>query len=126
MKRSTKSPRVLIVEDDPLIAMEITDILEQDGCNVVGSAGSVASALDTARREKVDLALIDVSVGAETTEPVATVLSRQAIPFGIVTAYPPCVLPSGMRGRPIVQKPFVAREIRQLARNLSASVGANS
>jgi DNA-binding response OmpR family regulator len=120
MKRTMKSPRMLIVEGDPLIAMEITDILKEDGCTVVGSAGSVASALDTARRENVDLALIDVSLGAETTEPVATVLSRRAIPFGIVTAYPPCVLPSGMCGHPLVQKPFTAREIKQLARSLSA------
>jgi CheY-like chemotaxis protein len=120
MERSTKSPRVLIVEEDPLIAMEITDILEQDGCTVVGTAGSVASALDTARRKKVDLALIDVSLGAETTEAVAILLSCQAIPFGIVTAYPPCVLPSGMYGHPLVQKPFTPREIKQLARSLSA------
>jgi DNA-binding response OmpR family regulator len=120
MRRSVKSPRVLIVEDDPLIAMEITDILEEDGCTVVGSAGSVASAFDTARREEIDLALLDISLGAETTEPIATMLSRQAIPFGIVTAYPPCVFPSGMYGHPVVQKPFTAREIKQLTRSLSA------
>jgi CheY-like chemotaxis protein len=120
------SRRVLVVEDDPVIAMEIADILEEDGCEVVGSAGNVPDALDLVRTIKIDLALVDVSLGAETIEPVAKVLTRRAIPFGVVTAYPPTILPEAVRGHPLVQKPFAPREIRQLAEHLSESVGAGT
>jgi CheY-like chemotaxis protein len=120
------SRRVLVVEDDPVIAMEIADILEEDGCEVVGSAGNVHDALDLVRTIKIDLALVDVSLGAETIEPVAKVLTRRAIPFGVVTAYPPTILPEAVRGHPLVQKPFAPREIRQLAEHLSESVGAGT
>jgi CheY-like chemotaxis protein len=118
------SPRVLVVEDDPLIAIELTDILEEEGCEVVGSPGSVAAALDLLRNRKIDLALLDVALGAETVEPVAKALTRRAIPFGVVTAYPPAILPDAVRGHPLVQKPFAPREIRELAEHLCASVPA--
>jgi len=116
------SPRVLVVEDDPLIAIELADILEQEGCEVVDSAGSVPAALHLVRNSKIDLALLDVALGAETVEPVAKALARLAIPFGVVTAYPPAILPDAVRGHPLVQKPFAPREIKALAEHLAASV----
>lgn len=118
------SPRVLVVEDDPLIAIELTDILEQEGCEVVGAAANVPAALDFVRTGNIDLALLDVALGAETVEPVAKLLVRRDIPFGVVTAYPRAILPNVVRGHPFVQKPFAPREIRELAEHLVASVRA--
>jgi CheY-like chemotaxis protein len=115
------SPRVLVVDDDPIIAMEIAQILTDGGCEVVGSPGSVPAALAIVRNQQVDLALLDVSLGAQTIEPVADALARRAIPFGVVTAYPPGILPDVMRGHPFLQKPFAPREIRQLAEHLSVA-----
>src|SRR5262249_47676828 len=116
-----QSPRVLVIDDDPLVALEIAQILTEDGCEVVAAPGSIPAALAILRSEQVDLALLDVSLGAQTIEPVASALERRAIPFGVVTAYPPSVLPDVMPGHPFLQKPFAPREIRQLAEHLSAS-----
>lgn len=115
------SPRVLVADDDPIIAMEIAQILTDDGCEVVASPGTVPAALAIVRSEKLDLALLDISLGAQPMEPVASALTRRDIPFAVVTAYPPRSLPAIMRGHPVVQKPFAAREIRQLAEDLSAA-----
>lgn len=123
MTQAAKRPRALVVEDDAIIAMEITDILERDGCAVVGSTGSVPVALDIARRAKIDFALLDFNLESGTAEPIAKVLARRAIPFALVTAYPGCVLPQSVSGRPRLQKPFTAQEVRRLAGELTQPAG---
>jgi CheY-like chemotaxis protein len=119
MKHAAERPRALVVEDDALIALEIVDILERDGCAVVGAPGNLPAALDIARKATIDFALLDFNLGSGNAEAVAHVLDRRAIPFALVTAYPGCVLPEGVRGRPRIQKPFTASEIRDLAEQLA-------
>ena len=126
MKQSAERPRALVVEDNALVALELVDILERDGCKVVGSPATLSAALALARKAEIDFALLDFNLGSETAEPVAQVLARRSIPFALVTAYPGCVLPEQVRGRPRVQKPFTVRDIRELAAQLSSPSGGKA
>ena len=111
-------PRVLIVEDEVLVAMDLAAVLERHGYVVAGMAGSVTEALALVRKETFDIALLDVNLGGKTAEPVARSLATRAIPFGLVTAYPPHILPQSLRRRPSIAKPFGATEVARLAAQL--------
>jgi CheY-like chemotaxis protein len=111
-------PRVLIVEDEVLVAMDLAGVLQRHGYVVVGLAGSVTEALALVRKEEIDIALLDVNLGSKTVEPVANRLAERAIPFGLVTAYPSHILPQSLRRRPCITKPFGTTEVTRLAARL--------
>lgn len=105
--------RVLVVEDEALIAMHIEDILEQLGCHIVGPAMSV----DAAHRligngETFDVAILDVNLAGQPVYPVAQQLIARGFPFLFMTGYGAQGLLSNWRDRPTVQKPFGFDEIR--------------
>jgi DNA-binding response OmpR family regulator len=101
-----RRPRVLVVEDEALLAMHIADVLIQMDCVVVGPAMSTVTALPAALHEQLDAALLDVSLLDRSVQPIADVLDRRGIPFAFVTAFPRDKLPASHRGRPLVAKPF--------------------
>jgi CheY-like chemotaxis protein len=79
--------RVLVVEDELLTAMEMEHILGELGCEIVGPAPSVQRALALLDRERPDLAVLDVQLGAERAAPIAERLEALGIPFVLVTGY---------------------------------------
>ena len=78
--------RVLVVEDEMLVAMLVEDILAQLGCTVVGPAARIAEALPMARSEALDCAFLDVNVAGERVFPVAAALAERRVPFVVPTA----------------------------------------
>jgi len=78
-------PRILIVEDEPLIALMLTDMLAELGFNVAASVAQVAEALAFLANEKVDIALLDVNIGAQKIDPVADLLAARGTPFIFTT-----------------------------------------
>jgi len=80
------SARVLLVEDNFLILMELEATLREAGAKVVGSCTTLESALLLANDGDIDAALLDVRLGQETIAPVAHCLARRGIPFGFYTA----------------------------------------
>lgn len=80
--------RVLVVEDDFLIAAEIEHILEELQCTVVGPAASVAAALIACRDETFDGATLDMNLRGQSVLPVAQLLLEMEAPFLFVTGYP--------------------------------------
>ncbi len=72
---------VLIVEDDPFIALELEDTLRGEGYYVLGPAYSVATALALLQQVDPDLAILDFNLNGKTVTPVAAVLSEHHIPF---------------------------------------------
>jgi CheY-like chemotaxis protein len=98
--------RMLLVEDDGLVAMTVEDLLEDLGCEVVFSAGSVASALGWLEAGgEVDGALLDVNLGGEMVFPVAEALAARGAPFAFATGYGD--VPDGrFAGVPVVSKPI--------------------
>lgn len=103
--------RVLVVEDEFLVASLIQDMLESIGCIVSGPFPRLAEALDAASREQHDAALLDVNLGGSRIDPVADVLSRRHVPFAFVTGYGGAGLPSEFADRPRLCKPFKMAEL---------------
>lgn len=113
--------RILIVEDEPVIATAIAESVAGAGFEVVGVAGSVEQAMGIIEHSGCDAAILDVNLGAETSEPIASRLSAWHIPFVIVSGYSTSQLPAGMRLAPLIGKPVnSARLIDTLRRSLSS------
>ena len=106
--------RILVVEDEMIVAMLIEDILMDGGATVVGPAARVNKALDLLGTEAVDAALLDVNLAGENTMPVAEELRRRGIPFAFATGYGAAGLPDGFAGQPLLQKPFQERDLQEV------------
>lgn len=101
-----KHLRILLVEDEPLVAMAIEDSLESQNVGVVGPAGTVAEALALIAEGGIDAALLDVTLRGERVDPVAAALSERNIPFVFTTGHGVAGLPQGYQDRPVLSKPF--------------------
>jgi PAS domain S-box-containing protein len=109
--------RVLVIEDEALIAMFVEDLLDQLGCTLVGVCSSVAEGLATAQQAELDLALLDVNVAGQPVYPVAQALERRGLPMVFMSGYRQ--LDESWRARPSVQKPF---DLEQLAAAMKRAV----
>jgi CheY-like chemotaxis protein len=97
---------VLIVEDDPIIALDFEDIILGFGVKTVRTAPSVAKALEMIARRAPDFALLDVGLVREKSFAIAERLDALQIPFGFVTGYSAEVtLPAAFADRPRLPKP---------------------
>jgi two-component SAPR family response regulator len=79
--------RILVVEDESLVAMELEDVLDRERCRVIGPAQSVADALRLIEREPPDAALVDLDLGGQQSTPVAAALKDRHVPFVLVTGH---------------------------------------
>lgn len=105
MSNGLNGRRILVVEDESLVAMLLETILEDMGCEIVGPAATVAQGLTLAEGE-LDAALLDVNVAGQNVFPVAEALVARGVPFVFSTGYGEGGLPDAWRGRPTIQKPF--------------------
>ncbi|MGJ4931790.1 PAS domain S-box protein [Bradyrhizobium sp. HKCCYLS2038] len=101
--------RVLVLEDEPLIAMDVAAALSDAGWSVIGPASTVAQALALLRTIGCDAAVLDTNIGAETAEPVAAELVRSGTPFITVSGYSHEQQPEIMKKGLVMSKP-VERE----------------
>ncbi len=106
-----ESRRILVVEDDFLVASLLAEILESVGWQVVGPVAHLATALDAAASEGIDAAVLDVDLGGQTVYPVAAVLDARRVPFVFVTGCNREALPPLFCGRPHLGKPFAPGEL---------------
>ncbi|WP_210529435.1 response regulator [Rubellimicrobium arenae] len=106
--------RILVVEDEMIVAMLIEDILTDLGATVVGPAARVNRAIELLSAEPVDAALLDVNLAGEVTTPVAEELRRRGIPFAFATGYGAAGVPPGFADQPLLQKPFQERDLGQV------------
>lgn len=104
--------RVLVVEDESLVAMLLETILEDMGCTPVGPAVTVDEGLVLAEGESLDAALLDVNVAGRQVFPVAQALKARGVPFVFSTGYGEGGLPDEWRGQPTLQKPFTESAVR--------------
>jgi DNA-binding response OmpR family regulator len=112
-----RSLRILVVEDEMMIAFFIEDCLADLGHQIVGPASRVAAALDLAETEILDLALLDINVAGEQVYPVARQLRARGIPFAFLSGYSARGVSDEWAGTPILSKPFVPE-------GLKAQIGA--
>jgi CheY-like chemotaxis protein len=106
--------RVLVVEDEPLIALALADLLEDLGCEVVGPACNLQEAEALGREAAVDGAILDVSLGQDKVFPVADILSERLIPFAFTTGYGEAGVRPSDRQRPILQKPYDPERLKAI------------
>jgi CheY-like chemotaxis protein len=124
MTQPLNGRRVLVVEDESLVAMLLETILEDMECIPVGPASNIDDG-EVLARDTVDLdaALLDVNVAGRQVFPVAEVLKARGVPFVFSTGYGEGGLPEEWRGQPTIQKPFTESAIRDA---LMAAMGVTS
>lgn len=102
-----KGKRILVVEDELLIAMTIEQLLLDEGCTVLGPAPSVGAALKLIDQDPPEAALLDVNLNGHLSTPVAEELLRRGIPHLLVTGYVDLVLADPVLKRAAyLSKPF--------------------
>ena len=104
--------RVLVVEDNALVALDLEDMLLAQGAGHVAVATTLEAA-DSELGQPVTLAILDFTLGTDTTEALAGELERRGIPFLFVTGYSDAAtLPVALRTRPMLVKPFDPSTLR--------------
>lgn len=101
--------RVLVVEDEPVVAMCLEDILEGLGCIAVGPASRLDEGLKLVRESAIDAAILDINLGSESSTPIAAHLREKGIPFAFASGYG--AVPDGFEGAPLIEKPYREAEI---------------
>ena len=105
--------KVLVVEDESLVALDIETMREEMGCRVVASVPRLVKALDLASRLDFDLAVLDINLAGEVVYPLAFRLAERGIPFVFSTGYSTADLPTELRGRPILRKPVMMASLKR-------------
>jgi CheY-like chemotaxis protein len=110
-KRELLNRKVLVVEDEMMIAMLIEDMLDEFGCKLVGPATNVPRALELIGKESIDVAVLDLNLDGKDTYAIADALQRKNVPFIFATGYGSTGLRQEYGNRPVLQKPFQARDL---------------
>lgn len=112
-------PRIFIVEDEALIAFEMTDILEDLGFEVVGPSVHLEDGKDVARSEDFDAAFLDVNLGeGKTSRPIADILRERKIPFVFISAYDPEQITFRTSDDRVISKPITGDSLLQTLRTV--------
>lgn len=111
-----KGMRILVVEDEAMIAMALECTLEGFGCEVVGPATCLDDAIVLARDQTMDGAILDVNLAGKKVFPVAEILAERNIPFVFTTGYGSAGVREINQDRPVLQKPYQARSLAAIAR----------
>ena len=104
-------PSVLVLEDEALLAIELSYLLTEEGFQVEGPASNVAVALDLIGKHSIDLAVLDVNLRGTSSSAVADRLADLEIPFVFLSGHTREYLPERHRGRPLVEKPFAEAQL---------------
>ena len=103
---SLKDSRVLIIEDEAIIAMTAEDMLEQIGCIVAGVAATFDQAMEAVERGGFDVALLDINLNGIPSLPVAQRLRESGTPFAFTTGYGSAGRGGEYEDVPLVAKPY--------------------
>jgi PAS domain S-box-containing protein len=111
--------RILLIEDEALVALQLKLDLEAEGHSVVGPYAQLTEALRAATDEEFDIALIDINLGPDNSAPVAEILDRRRVPFAFTTGYNDLIfLPPLLREYPHLTKPYNPADVKELVSKL--------
>lgn len=105
--------KVMVVEDETIVALLLEQMLEELNCRVAGVAGQIAAAMAMARSLEVDVAILDMNLAGQAVDPVARALAERRVPFVFASGYGEDGLTAEWRGRPVLPKPFRLEQLRQ-------------
>ena len=110
--------RILVVEDEMLVLMDIEDMLADLGCEAVFAAATNDQAIALIEAQHFDAALLDLNLNGVRSYPVADVLAARDVPFAFATGYGGHGLRDGDRERPLLVKPFECDRLEKLLTGL--------
>jgi DNA-binding NarL/FixJ family response regulator len=113
--------KVLVVEDEPLVALDIAAVLKDAGCTVIGPAGDLAAATKLIEENAFDVALLDANLNGQGVGELAQALGKSGVSFGFLTGYSREGLPIDFKQAPMVQKPFLPGQLLDLVGRLGPS-----
>ncbi|KQX20059.1 MULTISPECIES: response regulator [unclassified Sphingomonas] len=116
-----RGSRFIVIEDEPLVTMEIANLLEDAGATIVATAATEPEALVAIEGVVCDAALLDGNLQGELVDKIADALSERNIPFLFVTGYGRDHLPAAFAERPLILKPFNAAMLLAQAAQLLAA-----
>lgn len=124
---STAPYRILIVEDESLLAMMVEDVLTDQGWDVTANVASLPAALRAVERGGFDIALLDVNIAGKEVFPVADALLQRGLPLVFATGYGSDGIRADLRHLPVVSKPFCPEGlVRTLFSAVTRSMPARS
>lgn len=107
--------KILVLEDDVLLAMDVEDYLTEQGITVVGPFGRVPEALKAIEAGELDAAILDLNLNGELSFPVIDVLREQGIPFIVCSGYAELPeLKAKLGGLPLLAKPWSPQKLQKL------------
>lgn len=115
---ASRTPRILVLEDELFIAMTTQDTLEAGGYEVVGPCSTVEGALELLSCEALDAAVLDVNIRNETSYDVAEKLDELGIPWCVTTGYAPGDLGPSFERALILVKPVLSEELLETVASL--------
>jgi DNA-binding NtrC family response regulator len=110
MSESTKRPRVLVIDDEPLIGLSVEMMLSDNGFDCVGVIGSLDEALAFVNSQDCDAAILDLNLSGASSAPVAAALQAAGVPVVVVSGYS-AQKQLCFSDAEFVQKPFSARQL---------------
>lgn len=117
--------RVLVVEDEPLVGMEIEYTVEELGHDVVGPIAQLDEAVAAAADETLGCAILDINIRGGHSYPVADLLLARGVPVLLLSGYGRQSLPDRLQAEAYLTKPFTAQQLDQEIRNLCARAAIN-
>jgi PAS domain S-box-containing protein len=111
--------RLLVVEDEPLVALDIINGLRETGAVVIGPAGTEQSALELIERGSLDAALLDANLHGRPVDRIAAALTRRQIPFVFVSGHSRDGLPVPFADAPLLKKPFSPSQLVEAVRQIT-------
>ena len=113
--------RVLVVEDEVMVAMLIGDMLTDLGCEVAATAARLEQAVRLAEEGAFDLAVLDVNLAGQATHAVAEALRARRIPFVLATGYGASRIDRAYDGAPVLPKPFQENDLARAIAHIFGS-----
>jgi CheY-like chemotaxis protein len=106
--------RVMIVEDEALVAMALREALDELGFSVIGPFNRISEAMIALRNNRIDAAVLDVNLGGELIYPLADVLVADRVPFVFITGYGAEEIEPRYAHVPVLQKPIEAEALKSV------------
>jgi CheY-like chemotaxis protein len=117
-------PRILVVDDEPLISMLVEGWLGELGCEVVGPTGSVEGGLKLIASGPLDGAILDINLAGENSYSVANALKARGIPFAFATGDSNVDADSGFKDSLLLHKPFDFEAVKSVVGKLLTQAAA--
>jgi PAS domain S-box-containing protein len=107
--------RFLVVEDEPLVALDVVAALKNAGAEIAGQSGTTREALNVIESTSLDAALLDANLRGQPVDEIAATLTRRNVPFLFVTGYGPEGLPQAFAKTAMITKPFSHQQLVEAA-----------